>query len=73
MPSGSRTFSLAASLGSTSTWRSRSFYFMQHGSETDVLTNLENGRSLRSVNLVIEKDLRVTDNGDGTVPLVFAK
>ena len=47
------------------------FYFLLHGTETDVLTNLENGRSLRAFSLVIEKDLRVTDNGDGTLTVLI--
>jgi hypothetical protein len=46
-------------------------YFLQHGIETDVLTNLENGRSLRSFARVIEKDLQVTDNGDGTLTVLI--
>ena len=45
-------------------------YFLQRATETDVLTNLENGTSLRSVVMVIEKDLRVTDNGDGTLTVL---
>ena len=46
-------------------------YFLQHGTETDVLTNLANGESVTSVAKVIEKDLRVTDNGDGTVTVLI--
>jgi hypothetical protein len=45
-------------------------YFLLHGTETDVLTNLENGTSLRSFARVTEKDLRVTDNGDGTLTVL---
>jgi hypothetical protein len=51
--------------------RDRLVYFLQHGTETDVLTNLANGRSLRSFARVIEKDLRVTDNGDGTLTVLI--
>jgi hypothetical protein len=50
--------------------RDRLVYFMQHGTETDVFTNLANGASLRSFARVIEKDLRVTDNGDGTLTVL---
>ena len=50
--------------------RDRLVYFLQHGTQTDVLTNLANGTSLRSVSKVIEKDLRVTDNGDGTLTVL---
>ena len=46
-------------------------YFLSHGTETDVLTNLANGRSLTSFTRVIEKDLRVTDNGDGTLTVLI--
>jgi hypothetical protein len=46
-------------------------YFLQIGRETDVLTNLANGRSIRSVARVIEKDLKVTDNGDGTLTVLI--
>jgi hypothetical protein len=46
-------------------------YFLSHGTETDVLTNLANGTSLRSFARVIEKDLRVTDNGDGTLTVLI--
>jgi hypothetical protein len=49
----------------------RLVYFLQHATETDVLTNLENGRSLRSFARVIEKDLRITDNGDGTLTILI--
>jgi hypothetical protein len=46
-------------------------YFLQHGTETDVFTNLENGRTIRAFSRVIEKDLRVTDNGDGTLTVLI--
>jgi hypothetical protein len=36
-----------------------------------VLTNLANGTSLRSFARVIDKDLRVTDNGDGTLTVLI--
>jgi hypothetical protein len=39
-------------------------YFLQHGTRTEVLS--ANGVSLRSIANVTEKDMRVTDNGDGT-------
>ena len=44
-------------------------YFLQHGTRTEVLT--ANGHSLRSLAKVIEKDMRVTDNGDGTVTVLI--
>ena len=46
-------------------------YFFEHGITTEVLTNLANGESVSSVANVIEKDLRVTDNGDGTLTVLI--
>jgi hypothetical protein len=51
--------------------RDRLVYFLQHGTETDVFTNLDNGKSIRSFARVIEKDMRVTDNGDGTLTVLI--
>jgi hypothetical protein len=51
--------------------RDRLVYFLQHGTETDVLTNLANGKSVSGVVMVIEKDMRVTDNGDGTLTVLI--
>ncbi len=45
-------------------------YFLQHGTRTETLTNLANGRSVTSIARVTEKDLRVTDNGDGTLTVL---
>ena len=50
--------------------RDRLVYFLQHGKRTEVITNLANDRSVSSVAKVIEKDLRVTDNGDGTLTIL---
>jgi hypothetical protein len=44
-------------------------YFAEHGRQTETLT--ANGRTLRSVANVNEKDLRVTDNGDGTLTVLI--
>jgi hypothetical protein len=46
-------------------------YFIQHATETDVFTNLANDRSVTAVMNVIEKDKRVTDNGDGTLTILI--
>jgi hypothetical protein len=46
-------------------------YFLQHGTRTEVLTNLANDKSLTSVANVTEKDKRVTDNGDGTLTILI--
>jgi hypothetical protein len=51
--------------------KDRLVYFVQHGTRSEVLTNLANGRSLRSFARVTEKDLRVTDNGDGTLTILI--
>ena len=51
--------------------RDRLQYFLQHGIRTEVLTNSANAKSLTSVAKVIEKDLRVTDNGDGTLTILI--
>ena len=45
-------------------------YFLQHGRTSETLTNLRTGTSLTSVARVIEKDLRITDNGDGTATIL---
>ena len=46
-------------------------YFLQHGTETDVFTNLATGKSVSGVAKVIEKDMRVSDNGDGTLTILI--
>jgi hypothetical protein len=51
--------------------RDRLVYFLHHVTETDVFTNLENGKSVRSVSRAIDKDLRVTNNGDGTLTVLI--
>ena len=51
--------------------RDRLAYFLQHGKRTEVLTNPASGKSLTSVAKVIEKDLRITDNGDGTLTILI--
>jgi len=45
-------------------------YFLQHVSEADVLTNLANGNTVTAVATALDKDLRVTDNGDGTLTVL---
>ena len=45
-------------------------YFMEHIRRTDTLTNMANGRTLTSNELTVQKDLHVTDNGDGTLTIV---
>jgi hypothetical protein len=49
--------------------RNRLAYFLQHGRATDVFTNPANDKSITAVNKFIDKDLRVTDNGDGTLTI----
>jgi len=45
-------------------------YFLERGTRTNVFTNLANGKSISDVTKVLEKDLRVTDNGDGTLTIL---
>ena len=45
-------------------------YFLQQLKETDVYTNPANGKSVTEVSTVTGKDLRVTDNGDGTLTIL---
>lgn len=40
-------------------------YFDEHLDVTNTLTNVDNGNSVTEHNLVLNKDLSVTDNGDG--------
>ena len=49
--------------------RDRLAYFLEHGKATDVYTNPANDKSITAVTKFIEKDLRVTDNGDGTLTI----
>jgi hypothetical protein len=42
-------------------------YFLERGKATDVFT--ANGESITVVNRFIDKDLHVTDNGDGTLTI----
>jgi hypothetical protein len=44
-------------------------YFLQHGTRREVLT--ANGKSLTSLSRVTEKDMRVTENSDGTVTVLI--
>jgi hypothetical protein len=45
-------------------------YLLQNGTRTELITNLANGKTVRSTANVIEKDRRVTDNGDGTLTII---
>jgi hypothetical protein len=51
--------------------RDRLVYFLSHGKRTEVITNLANDRFVTSKTKVIEKDLRVTDNRDGTLTILI--
>jgi hypothetical protein len=46
-------------------------YFLQRATHTNVFTNVANGKSIHDVSRVLEKDLRVTDNGDGTLTILI--
>jgi hypothetical protein len=45
-------------------------YFLEHLKGTNVYTNVDNDRFLTEVFTVVNKDLRVTDNGDGTLTIL---
>ncbi len=45
-------------------------YFLQHGVTREVLHNPATGTSLTSVATVTEKDMRVRENGDGTLTIL---
>lgn len=45
-------------------------YFLDHLKETEVVTNLANGKTITAVNTYTRKDLKLTDNGDGTLTAV---
>jgi hypothetical protein len=50
--------------------RDRLPYFGAHVKQTEVVTNLANGNSVTSSSTFVDKDLRVTDNGDGTLTIL---
>jgi hypothetical protein len=45
-------------------------YFLEHATQTNVFTNVANGKAVTLVGKVTEKDLKVTDNGDGTLTIL---
>lgn len=45
-------------------------YYQQHGSLTEVITNVATGENVTHVQHALYKDHRVTDNGDGTLTLL---
>jgi hypothetical protein len=46
-------------------------YFLEHVSQTTTFTNRANGKTVTIESSVLNKDLRVTDNGDGTLTILF--
>ena len=46
-------------------------YFLNRYKETNVVTNLANGKVIGFSFTVAEKDLKVTENGEGTVTVLF--
>ena len=46
-------------------------YFGAQIRQDEVVTNLANGNSVRSHSTFVDKDLRVTDNGDGTLTILI--
>jgi hypothetical protein len=45
-------------------------YYMEHVDVTEVATNLANGNFVTLESIVTGKDLKVTDNGDGTLTIL---
>ena len=45
-------------------------YFLEYFVESVVITNVANGKSVTDINRVVNRDLRVTDNGDGTLTIL---
>ena len=45
-------------------------YFSEHLKITNVITNVANGNAVTEEVTVLSKDLRVTDNGDGTLTIL---
>src|SRR5919109_1125027 len=50
--------------------RNQLVYFLEHFSETGVQTNVANGKTVTQVSKGVNHDLRVTDNGDGTLTIL---
>jgi hypothetical protein len=46
-------------------------YFLEHLTITVVFTNRDNGKTVTLTVVRVNKDLRVTDNGDGTLTILF--
>ena len=45
-------------------------YHLEHFSATNVITNRANGKTVTAEGSAVTKDLRVTDNGDGTLTIL---
>ena len=45
-------------------------YYQEHSTITEVITNVATGEHVTRVERVLDKDLRVTDNGDGTLTVL---
>ncbi|MGI8901268.1 MAG: hypothetical protein ACR2HA_10130 [Nocardioides sp.] len=55
----------------TSRGRDGLVYYMDHTTSSQTTTNLDNGLSVVDKTRVVDKDLHVTDNGDGTLTIVI--
>lgn len=45
-------------------------YYQEHSTLNEVVTNVATGEHVTNVERVLDKDLRVTDNGDGTLTIL---
>jgi hypothetical protein len=50
--------------------RDRLPYFLEHLTETAVITNVANAKSVTQVSRTLNQDMKVTDNGDGTLTIL---
>ena len=55
----------------TSRGRDGHVYYMDHTTSSQTTTNLDNGLSVVDRTRVVDKDLHITDNGDGTLTIVI--
>jgi hypothetical protein len=63
-------FDVDGSVLANSHGRNRMVYFLEHFRETLVFTSLTNGNSVTVVSHAANHDLRITDNGDGTLTVL---
>ncbi len=63
-------FVLDGKVRAVSRGRDGATYFAEHFRETELITNLENGKTVSQSTTTNGKDLKVTDNRDGTLTIL---